>query len=174
MSALFRLFLDICLFRKAPQDVPYSPFLLGGLIGISIIVQFFASIVFAKEEKLPGNSEVLFFVIVTTILMTLVVYLLVLLLGFRRRAVQALTSLHGTDLVWLPVYISIEVLRNLVPSLGPLVLVLAMVAIGWRLAIHANIYRHVLSISVFTAGFLAIGLLFLEIVIDQFILQGWK
>ena len=38
MRALFNLFLDICLFRRGPQDVPASPLLFGLAMLVYLIV----------------------------------------------------------------------------------------------------------------------------------------
>lgn len=172
MRLLLQLFLDICLFRKAPQDVPYSQFLFGLLLAANIVLQFTLSLVFGNEEEALNEIEILLYVISTTLLILLIVSFILFVLGFSKRILQTLSAFLGTNLIWFPMIVLIDVIGHSIPVLEPILTTLSMIAIGWRLAFHANILRYALSSSIFSAGFLSVGLLFLEIIIGQMFLQA--
>ncbi len=167
MSSLFRLFLDICLFRKAPQDVPFSGFLFVSLLIINTILGIVSIMVMFEETKTPGLLDTIIYVVIRTTVLLVVVYLIMYLLGFKKRILQTMTTLQGADLILGLAYIVIGMGLTVIPAKSFLFLFIVMLFLGWGLAIHSNIFRHALSTSLFTAGFLAVGLFFLEILLEK-------
>lgn len=167
MSSLFRLFLDICLFRKTPQDVPYSGFLFVSLLTINTVLGIVSIMVMFEETKTPGLLDTIIYVAIRTTVLLVVVYFIMYLLGFKKRILQTMTTLQGADLILGLAYIIIGMSLTVIPAKSFLFLFIVMLFLGWGLAIHSNIFRHALSTSLFTAGFLAVGLFFLEILLEK-------
>jgi len=167
MRVIFRLFLDLCLFRRAPQDVPYSAVLFGFTLLANVVLAMVNLLVILNEARRPGFGAALQYVAIRTVLYLLVIYGIMYLLGFRRRTLQTLTALQGVDMVIGLVFMAVGRMLTAIPEDSPLLLLIIMFFLGWGLAVHSNILRHALSTSLFTAGFLAAGLFFLEIVIEK-------
>lgn len=167
MRILFRLFTDLCLFRKTPQDVPYSGFLFISLLFLNIFLGLASILILLGRDKIPEFGAVLQYLAIRTAIVLLVIYLIMYLLGFRNRILQTLTALQGADFILGIVYLIIGMSVAMLSAKSPLFLIVVMLFLGWGLAVHSNILRHTLSTSLFTAGFLAVGLFFLEILVEK-------
>ena len=86
-----RLFLDICLFRKGPEDVPASLFLLGlTLLGYALVGLFLLSFQTGFGAALPQ-------VLAEGVLNLVFVRFLVWIANKPHRFLQAAIALMGTD-----------------------------------------------------------------------------
>ena len=168
MTRLLRLLLQLCLFRLAPQDLPYSPQLARGLVLITLALH----LVFVQLLDL-GEAP-------SRIALALVWLLGLpwLLLGLRQRRpryVQTLTAFAGSGLLFmlalLPLAQPIAQLQPLLPDTPPsaaqVLLPLAyFVMLVWKLALNAHIWRHALDWPRGGAVLLAIGLFLLEVALE--------
>lgn len=115
MSASFlKLFLDIVLWRKGPQDLPSSSLLLW-LAAVAYVV------VSAVQLAVLGETGVnwFFFLVVDPCLLTLCVWLMLKLFGHPERFLQTATAVLGTGaLLSLVLYLPLQVLLTLL-QLGP-------------------------------------------------------
>jgi hypothetical protein len=164
MRALFDLFLDICLFRKGPQDVPSSLALLKlcllgyGLSGLLVLL-----------PTTPAPVAILQILLDLALLAGLL-HLALWLRRHPRRFEQTLSALTGIGtligLLALPPTIwivgqgsdgNIEL-----PSL------LLLVLMVWSIAIMAHILRHALEIPIWAGTLYALGYTLLS-----WTLTGW-
>ncbi|MFZ1642793.1 MAG: hypothetical protein WAV07_15445 [Candidatus Contendobacter sp.] len=164
MHALFELFLDICLFRKGPQDVPAGMALLKlcllgyGLSGLLAL--------------LPSTSApvALLQVLLDLALLAGPLHLALLVRRHPRRFEQTLSALTGTGtlmgLLVLPLMGWIVRQGSEGDTQLPALLLLGLMA--WSVAIMAHILRHALDIPVWVGTLYALGYTFLS-----WTLTGW-
>jgi hypothetical protein len=167
MHLIFRLFLGLCLFRKTPQDVPYSVFLFVFTLCLNVVLSLINLLFLVEESRQPEFIDAVQYIAIRTVLFLVIIYSIMFMLGFRNRIIQTLTAIQGADIILGVVFLVLGSGLSLLPPGSPVLILVIMLFLGWSLAVHSNIYRHALSISLFTAGFLAVGLFFLEILIEQ-------
>jgi hypothetical protein len=164
MRALFELFLDICLFRKGPQDLPAGMALLKlCLLGYALS----GFVVLLLSTPAP--------VAILQILLDLVLLAGLLHLALRarrhpRRFEQTLSALTGTGtlmgLLALPVMVWIVRQGSDGDIELPSLLLLALMA--WSIAIMTHILRLALDVPVWVGALGALGYTFLS-----WTLTGW-
>lgn len=135
---LLHLFLDICLFRKGPQDVPDSRFLLGLVLAFYLGV---GTLLLTPETGLAqalwqtGLEEIMDLALVAGLLATV---------GRLGRYRQTATALLATDA--LISALAMPPLQMLAGAGGkPLAAMLWLALLIWHIAIMAHILRHALS-----------------------------
>jgi hypothetical protein len=152
MIALFNLFLDICLLRKGPQDVPSS----AALLQLSLSIYIIAGLVLllALESQV---GPALFLVLLDLGLLTGLTYGLLNMLGRGSRFGQTLTALAGTGaLLQLIAWPLLGWLNQTDVQQGTATLpsLLYLALLGWNIVITGHILRHALSTT------LAFGVLY--------------
>ena len=159
MGALLDLFLDICLLRKGPQDVPESPALLKSTLAAYGLASLLVQVVSVSP------LTALFQACLDLGLLVGLTYAVLQVMGFPGRFTQTLTALAGTGallgFVIFPVTIWMD--RDIgagVQSGWPALLFLAWLI--WSIAVVTHVLRHALSTSVpmaalYTLGYLAIS-----------------
>lgn len=142
LSALFRAFLDICLLRRGPQDIPAAP----ALLGFTLVLYTSGSLLVARSrlDWVPAVQSA----VVESVLMCGLTYVLLRAMGLTARWIQTATAVAGTNfvlavialplLVWL-LYARAHHLDAMVPALLFLALII------WHIAILSHIFRHALS-----------------------------
>lgn len=164
MTALLRVFFDICLLRQGPQDLPAAQ----ALLWISLLAHAIGSLVLASIS-LSGEAAMLS-ALVESLLMVTLSYVLLAVNNRRARWLQTLTALAGTNVILvmfaLPLMVWWQSLRaaNL-DQVIPALLILGLVI--WNLMILAHIFRHALSSRFGLGMFTAIGYYCLSAVIIQ-------
>jgi len=144
MLRLIKIWLDICLLRAGPQDVPVSRVLLWLSLAAYLLVSFVLS--------LPGYSSAVAARVAGVDLVLLVVFATapLYLLNKTARIGQTLTALAGSGallgLLALPL---IQVLfegqdSGEIPSFAAMVW---LILVGWSLLVVAHIMRHALSVA---------------------------
>ena len=146
MRAIVNPFIQICLLRQGPQDLPAS----GILLAIALIAHTVMSIVWSKVT-LNAVSALLSGLLDTGLLVVLTG---ALLYAQRRsaRVIQTLTALAGTGTIIT--FLALPVsgwLRGADQSAGEggFAVFLLLILMGWSLAVVAHIFRHALSIPYF-------------------------
>lgn len=160
MPQLLRIFWEICLLQKAPQDIPYS----RGLFLLLLLIGF---IIDNLNLNIALPNVMFTSVIVVVSLHTLFLLgslsALLVVMGYRLRILQALTALIGTGVIIslfaLPVLLIVSRVANDPGYFGLILLLLNI----WSLLITAHILRHALSIGFLLAGLLAFGYFMLSI-----------
>ena len=164
MHALFDLFLDICLFRKGPQDVPAGMALLKlcllsyGLSGLVVLLL-----------NTPAPVAILQ-ILLDLVLLAGLLRLALLARRHPQRFEQTLSALTGTGtligLLALPVMIWIVRQGADGDIQLPSLLLLGLMA--WSIAVMAHILRHALDVPIWAGALGALGYTFLSLM-----LTGW-
>ena len=146
MSVLLRLFWDISLFRKGPQDVPDSQILfllcLATDVAISTVVGALdGDFVGAVLQAMAASGLLLGFV-------TLILYLSSHLQRFRKTA----TAVLGCDALITLGALPVSLLSEAISGLGLLILGILL----WNLLVFAHILKHALGIGYVLAVALAL------------------
>ncbi len=142
---LIRLFLDICLLRKGPQDTPASSFLLGLAVMAYCLVG--AVQAFFEEHWLEGLLQIP----LQAAILWAFVWTSLKAAGKMNRMMQTLIAMLGTDALISSFTIPLEAffLTNPQSAFVHMLLLLFMI---WHMVVVAHILRHALSQT------LAIGL----------------
>jgi len=144
LQALVFFFFDLCLLRRAPQDLPGSDIVLALVVGVSLIVSTAVAVVGGQPlfaSALQGAAQVL--------LLLAALYLGLSLMRRPARFVQAATALLGAGVV-LSVFALIPV--GLLPDGSSAETVsfaaLALLALFiWSVVVSGHILRHTLGVT---------------------------
>lgn len=152
IQAIVRPFVEICLLRRRPQDLPSSIVLFALAAGFHTIMSILLSATMLNAWKaiLAGITDTL-----------LIIFLTGTLLYAHRlkpRILQTLTAMTGTGaiitLVAIPVFGWLHAIKQSGGG-NPLAGLLVLGLIAWSLAISGHILRHALSIPYFLGIFIA-------------------
>ncbi|MEM7027308.1 MAG: hypothetical protein AAF410_03665 [Pseudomonadota bacterium] len=165
---LFLAFLNICLFRKKPQDIPASTGLLAYALGAYALT----AVLLLSVTETPVRA--FFSAILEVSILGGFIYVLLTLTRKKSRYLQTLTSLYGIgavlSLIALPVYILLSMYPENQMGQDPIhgfsVLMLACLAI-WNLVIMSYVLRHALEAGIFTSFMLAISYMWLMLSISS-------
>lgn len=131
---LFKLYVDICLLRAGPQDLPTTQ----SVLALSLLVYTATSIALSVTTQSFGSAVV--YGLADTLFLAGLTYALLMLRRLPHRQTQTLTALAGTGTVIglfaLPLV--------LIPNFPPLLLLLITV---WSLTVIGHILRHALNVS---------------------------
>jgi len=167
VQQLVKLFWEICLLRKGPQDVPAAHILFWLLLLAGLLVDLVIAVNFVDFQ------QALLVVLANTVVLFGVVMLLLFLLGFSNRVVQTLTTLIGTGLVFSGIRLPVMILVKLAPQNAGIFGMVEIFILVWSLVVIAHILRHALSIQLFLAGALAFGYFMLSYqLVNYFIPQA--
>lgn len=144
MVRLLNTFVDICLLRVGPQQLPASISLLVATLAAYVMV----GIVLARP-LLPGLDPRLFAAIDTLLLLGFIWFALSFK-GYYRRFIQTATAFAGTNVLlnaiaWLLLSWQARLAAQGVANELPALLLLAHLV--WHVAVISNIVRHALSVS---------------------------
>ncbi|MDR2877935.1 MAG: hypothetical protein LBV36_07860 [Chromatiales bacterium] len=142
MIELLRCFLDICLLRKAPQDLPASSFLLGLAAAFFIIVDVSIALL-----SLP-LGQALALTLVDAVVLAGLLWVLLWIRELLPRYTQTLTALYGACMVMQIVAAPVVLWQwNAVPeSIGmALASLLLWIWLLWNLFVIGHVIRHAAS-----------------------------
>ena len=153
LRAILNPFVQICLLRQGPQDLPTSGILLGLTLAAHTLMAILLS-----NISLSVASAFLAGLLDTVMLVTLAGTLLYVQ---RRgaRILQTVTALAGTGAIITFIALPISGwLHGADQSAGEggFALLLLLILTGWSLAVAAHIFRHALSIPYFFGLILAV------------------
>ena len=143
MSRLMTIWVDICLLRAGPQDLPVSQVLLGLSLACYLLVSALLS--------LPGYPAFTALQIAVTDVVLLVIFAgsVLYLTGNMARINQTLSALAGTGtllgLMALPLVQSLYQAQD-AEQISLAVLMFWLLLMGWNLLVVAHIIRHALSV----------------------------
>lgn len=147
---LIKLFLDICFFKKGPQDTPASNMLL-------VLAVFAYLIVGVVLLGLEGNrGEALVEAIVEGLMLFGFVYMALYLGKKLPRLQQTATALYACDALVSAAAVPLLAWLLVTPEAKPVYILLALVTL-WHLAVVGHILRHALAIPFFFGVGLAFG-----------------
>jgi hypothetical protein len=166
---LARLYFDIALWRRGPQDVPGSPAVLPATVLVYIVITLLSILaanaalpVPAGAARQPGAALIL----ADVALIGLWYRLLLVWSGRRERWAQTLAAIFGCS-AWLaaPSVLTSQLVL-VMPSggwLSMLALILTLTLLVWGMLINAHILRHTLERSLNAC----IALVILQQVVEQ-------
>lgn len=158
MIRLLLAFLDICLLRKAPQDLPASTFLLG----LSLLMYAAIALAMALQGLPPTPAVVL--TLVDTGLLAGLLWALLWIRDMLSRYQQALTALYGAgavmQLIAVPLVLWQPAAADAAPTTPGMVIasVLLWLWLLWNLLVIGHILRHTVS-TILPVGIM-LGLLY--------------
>lgn len=164
-----RTFVEICLFRQGPADLPAS----DGLFKASLLAYLLVGLM---VNLLDGGWQMSLWVAVTELILMLAFAGLVLKLARKLpRYQQTVTALAGTGslltiIAW-PLLWLFYGLEEQAQSSNLLLLALMAIML-WSLMVHAHIFRQALDIRPGSAVALTIGYTFLAVVITGLVMSG--
>jgi hypothetical protein len=142
------LFFNLCIFKKGPQDVPYSGILLFGLLIINYV--FHVSFI-----NLPIPFEIINLIsFVSLLTQWLFVYLTLFALNLKSRFNQTMSAILGTSLI-------VDLLTILFFLIFK-VYIVYLIFVVWHLMILKNIFEKGFEISNTKAAVLAIMMFILR------------
>ena len=139
-----RIFFDICLLRKGPQDLPASrEFLL--ICAVSYVI---SNIILGLSSQTPGTAVAASLFEVSLLLIFM--YSFLSLRSLRERWIQTCTALSGIgtifSLVAAPLFYWFASLES-GSQPGQEFYFLLFILIVWNISVMAHIFKHALSIS---------------------------
>ena len=162
VTTLFREFLNICLFKQAPQDLPAS----GSLLGVTLAGSTLASLVVARSSLAWAGAAQS--AVAETLFMVAVIYLLLQVQGHPARWLQTVTAVAGANIVLVVISLPLllwllSVRATNMDATVPALLFLGLII--WNVMILGHIFRHALS-TYFPLGVLvALGYYSLSVVL---------
>lgn len=152
----FRIFLDLCLLRANPQDLPSS----NRLLGIALVAHLAANVLTGIGEANLENA--LIAGAMDTLLLVALTHTGLMLRNLRERARQVLTALAGSGAL-LAVFAWAVV--TAVEMVTPHAWVAWLPFLFWFLAVYGHILRHAFNTSVGIGLLLATGYVLLSLLV---------
>ena len=171
IGCLARAFWEICLLKRAPQDLPASQFLLGCtllsyvFLGIAINLIGF------------GFAEACTLSVAMTALLLISIRLLLRIRGYDARLQQTATAMMGTSIVLFVPAVILRYWFHLIELNGSesnLAGYIWVALFVWQLFISANIFRHTLGMRLFGGFIVSIAYALLEFRVMFFVHQSFE
>ncbi len=144
LSTISKAFLDICLLRKGPQDLPKSTVLLV----LTLFMYTFIDVLLTVQSRPLVDAFMVSFVDVGFLL--LVTFLILKQHKHLERWHQTMTALFGTGVI-LGIFIFPLVFGGIQNQyedwLQQIIVLLFLVMVVWNVAVLAHIVRHSISTS---------------------------
>lgn len=160
-------FWDICLLRKGPEDVPYSPVLLVLLLLLGYLLDNLQ--INLLLPKLPVYL-LAWVLLVHTLLMLLLTALLLVMLGYQARIIQSLTALAGTGIILTLLILPFGYIISLNPKNFTMASLITLFVQIWSLVIVGHILSSALSVHRLTGVIIAIGFYILGLAALEYLL----
>lgn len=162
LRALVNPFVQICLLRQGPQDLPTSGILLGiALTAHLVMTALLSNISLSVLTALSWGA-------LNTGLMVVLTVAILYLQRRNTRVIQTLTALAGTGAVITFIALPISGWlhgANHAAGEGGFALLLVLILTGWSLAVVGHIFRHALSVPYFMGLVLAMVFYLISIMI---------
>ncbi|MDZ7661216.1 hypothetical protein [Thiohalophilus sp.] len=160
-------FWEICLLRKGPADIPYSPPLLVLLLVTGYFLDNLRINLLLPEITAFQLAGIL---LVHTLFMVLITAGLLFLFGYGARIVQTLTAFTGTGIILSVLILPFDYITSLNPEKFTMVALIVMAVQIWSLVIAGHILSHALSVHRLTGVIIAIGYLILGLAAFEYLL----
>ena len=170
MRGLLESLIAICLLRRGPQDLPYSPALARQLVVVLLALQAVFLLLLDEQERLPGQM------VYGLAWILLPAWILLRLRGLQARYVQTLSAKCGVGLLYLlvlmPLALALRTVDTSAPDVRPepwqILAFWGVVGVTvWHLMVSAHIWRHALSLPRFLGTVIAIGLFVANVMLGR-------
>lgn len=166
MKSLVDLVRDLCLFRRGPQDIPYSTSTLAALAALSLVVDL---VYLARIESVAVSAVR---VAIGLAAMLGLPWLALKLADKDARWVQTASALVATNVVFtviaLPLLLSIGAMpqkpEDVTGAQALLSLVLIFIS-GWQLAVRGHVLRHALNLPMRLGVLIAVVFVAIEVLV---------
>lgn len=154
IQTIVRPFVEICLLRRGPQDLPGSTFLLAIMLVAHTVMSILlnAVVLNAWNAILAG--------VIDTLLVSILTGSILYLHGFKTRIVQTLSAMTGTGAIISLLAIPLFSWNAGAQQSGSVSAVGSLMVFGivvWSLAVSGHILRHALSVSYFLGILIAVA-----------------
>ncbi|MET0227076.1 MAG: hypothetical protein ABW187_11580 [Dokdonella sp.] len=148
LSAFIKTVVELCRFRRAPQDIPYSPRLLGVLLVASTLFDLAVGAATGDAEGAFAHS------LLSSALVLALCWTALAIRRLNHRYVQTATALVACglliSLVQLPIALLLQPSAPKTEAASSLLLpfLLSWIALGvlvWQIMIYAHIMRHAME-----------------------------
>ena len=159
VNRLLSVFVNICLLRAAPQDLPVSGFLLMLTAGLSLV-----SGTLVLQDSFGGLFQGFLAQLLDLALLAILLQLVLVFKHKPERFAQTCTALFGTGVLLNLATIPTILMMSDDPSASPpgeLAMLLYLLLMLWVLVVIAHILRHTLEIRLGNGFVLAVGYFFL-------------
>ncbi len=156
MSAIFFRFIEIALFRKGPQDLPASGFLLGLALALYAVVLTISVFMFPVGDISRSAARSLASVVSEFLL----VWVVLLAFNMGQRFLQTMTAVLGVDIVIGLAFIPLLASLPLTPDQGQASGFQTLVYLGlmaWAVMALAWILRHAINVSLLTSAAISLS-----------------
>jgi hypothetical protein len=173
LLALVHFFIELCLLRRNPQDLPASTTLFGLVLAVAVVGGLLLSLT-AGASLAAGLAQTL----LDLLLMLGVLHLATKALNKQARYVQTATALVGVDVViglvaLLPVSLAQPVATGAEPGAGVLLAgLMFLVLVGWSVLVVGHILRHAFDVSLAQGVVIAIAFDVFSFVVISALTQG--
>lgn len=138
---LIKLFFDICLYRKGPQDLPVSSLLLG----LSLLAYLIVGMVLLGLETTWTDAAIQ--ALVEAGMLLGFVFITLQIAGLTSRFLQTSTAMVGTDVVISSFAVPLLTWMISSPESKGVIYLFLLMLMLWHVAVVAHILRHALSRS---------------------------
>lgn len=164
---LLMRFWDICLLRKGPEEVPYSPLLLVLMLLFGYLLDNVRINLLLPDLTPLQLAGILF---LHTLLMLLLTVALLSLFGYRSRIIQTLTALAGTGVILSALILPFDYITSLNPQHFTMASIIVLFVQIWSLAIVGFILSRALSVHRLTGVIIAVSYLILGLAVFNYLL----
>ncbi len=170
MLSIIYFFVDLCLLRRRPQDLPASTALLVLVLGAALLGGILLSVTAGASLALGLGQTAL-----DLLLMLGALHLALTLLRKRERFIQTATSLVGAEtLIGLAALLPVGLAGPDAEQGAQLLLagLLFMGLVAWSVLVSAHILRHTFAISLMQGAAVAVAFDILSFVLISGLTQG--
>ena len=151
MLQLVKIFVDMCLFRAKPEQLPYSLFLLL----LTIITYMAAGMVVSLVNQTMAKAVLI--VIVDTAMLLGLAYAGLWIRGFLNRGVKTITAILGTGTLFTLMGLPLMLLLHDQPADQPsFYSLLVLVLMVWNIGVLGHILRSALSMPMWVGTSIAL------------------
>jgi len=167
MFALFDRFVEICLLRKGPQDLPASAVLLRLVILFYVLSGL---LVLMVGRTFADLFSIILLIALDIVILSGLIYAILQVLGFLSRFLQTLTALFGTgtllQLLILPLAVWMESVG--IDSTGVVLpWLLSQLLLIWSLVITGFILQQAFSVSRLAGLLYAFGYMIISLTLGS-------
>lgn len=169
MLVLIRLFWNICLLKRGPQDVPYSVFLLAGMLTIDMLIGLVIYLIPDALGTVHSTGRVFIYLLANNLSFMAAIYVILSLHGRTARSLQTISAMLGVDIILNLMHTPILLLASSAkqhPAISLLFVLGAMAIFVWEMVAYSHILKQALAISMLRAGGYALLLFVLYLVIN--------
>ena len=170
MLSIVYFFVDLCLLRRRPQDLPASSALLALVLGAALLGGMLLSSAAGASLAIGFGQTAL-----DLLLMLGALHLALKLLDKRERFIQTATSLVGAEtLIGLAALLPVGLAGPNAQESAQLLLagLLFMALVAWSVLVTAHILRHAFDISLMQGAAIAVAFDILSFVLVGGLTQG--